>query len=108
MVGLNIYKMLLSELHWFVKQTNRNKIEIILVLIVVMLIFGLNTQHKEIKRISDEYRRTDSISRHRLSDIHNHYQKQLQECNENRIREQIKQNDIWLEKFEELYRETKK
>lgn len=98
----------LDNFKWFTTQTDRNKLEIILIAIVVLLVYGVRLQYNYNNSITNEFKKSDSLYTSRLNNLHSLYQKQLQECNESRIEEQIKQNEFWLEKYEELYEETRK
>lgn len=100
--------MLLSEIKWFMQQTARNKIEIILVAIIVLLIYTIRVQYVQNTKARDDYRRTDSIYRNRLSNTHLHYQQELQKCNDQLNEELVRQNKAWLDRYEELLEEVNK
>lgn len=98
--------MIISELKWFIEQTKENKIEIILIALVCLLLFVVNVQNNKINSFSDVKHRTDSLYITRVTDIKILHQKELQKCNEDRIREKVQEVRELRIRFEELHRET--
>ena len=95
-----------DELKWFTKQTDRNKLEIFLVVVIVLLMYAIRLQYTTINTLTDEFKQTDSLYIDRLNNLHTLYQEELKKCNNKRIEEQIEQNKVWLDKYEQLYEET--
>jgi hypothetical protein len=98
--------MIISEIKWFLAQTKRTKIEIILIAIIVVLMYVIQSQKVELNTMKNETKRTDSIHNIRFNIVHDSYQAKLQDCLEERIEAEIERNNGWLEKYKKLYDEV--
>lgn len=97
-----------STLDWFVHLGQNYKAEIILIVIVVALGYQVTKQELIIKTKDNEKRVSDSTYSARLDNTHIFHQTEISKCNEERIKDQIRQNKIWQERFNDLFIKTDK
>jgi len=98
-----IIKAIKSLLDWFIKLGNRNKIEVLLILISMTLGYHITKQEEIIKEQENERQVRDSIYNSRLNLSHLYHQDEIKKCNEERIKDQIEQNKKWQKRFEDLF-----
>lgn len=91
---------------WFIEQTNTNKIAIILIAVLVVMYVDRIDFKDELKTIRRDRKRIDSTYVARLNYVTNDFQKKIDECNNERIKDYLRQSEMWQKKFDELFKET--
>src|SRR5690606_22304667 len=91
---------------WFIEQTNTNKIAIILLAVLIVMYVDRSDFKDELKTIRHDRKRIDSTYVARLNNVTNDFQRKIDECNNERIKDYLRQSEMWQKKFDELFKET--
>lgn len=91
---------------WFTEQTKNSKVEIILIVICVVLVYHIQRTDVELKRARANERRTDSIHRVRYNRAFDAYKEEINNCKEGRMQDRIELGRFYQEKYYSLYKES--
>lgn len=95
-----------STADWFLRQTNANKIALVLLVVLSVMYVDRKDFKNELKTLKHERRKTDSTYSARLNRVTNDFQKKIDDCNNERIADYLRQSEMWQKKFDELFKET--
>ena len=100
---------------WFINNAKEKQILIILITLLVILYIDRTKFETKIDFLEHRQLSTDSLYVARLNSVVSDFQKEIDDCNKERIEEYVKQGLLYQEKYEkmakrtdELYQELKK
>lgn len=93
---------------WFLKAGKDNQVIIIFLFITGVLTYDRINNQNKIHTLEQRQFYTDSVNVSRFNATVYDFQKKIEDCNQQRIKEYIEQNEAFQKKFEEMFKQSDK